>query len=744
MLYRLVWVVFVLLLFYDSGLAIQQFLEKQQSLAITHDSVLQDAHTETKPNLQYTLYSQKQLARETRLNQKNNIASDATTSQKIRWGSKVHMHVQKRDRYTLRRSAASRRLLHSKYSNTDTTTDTDTNTNMFHVEQVYEYGDNVMMQIHYSMSSNVIPIFMIPHPNIQEKSMLWGTFNAANNPCLLHSGVNTLCCINTLTETHKISRIYEELTQFICHGTVASTAATISVPQLYQNTGGDNIVDMIHTDFDGLLQDESFHSWADINEEDFTTSKHVVDLHMSREFISKHAINTSIRDGLDTGIDVYRFFVGVTFSELQSSNTIQNSATLSVISLLRNSSSGELLCSLVSTDSVSSISRVHMLLYSVSQYNNTYYFMRIEIETDARLGKVETVMDPSSVRWSLGLQGGGVSAELKSRIRGEWIHSCTFADELVFLAGVAGNFSSTNVCQTNALVTETMTTLSMIVPIGANLPLDMHVLYVKLSTDHTLVTNQMLLATAPRYAIIDQLPREALLLQERLFLEQSQLAVGLTDTGVVKQIPLELLPHQSADDATVVALGMAGSLVSNTDTALDNLISLSMPVEYKIQSLLLIHFVDSYTPSALTASEHLHQMLHLGELFHTDTADIDQDKLVDFCIKNTICVSQQVIVDEAFVENEEIETGFLPIVLYDSVSDSNITSTSEETVEWVRNKFTTDGSGVGNLIERTHHSDKELRLLLVDPSSSGIPCSSVVVLLTVSVEYGNELEDGMG
>ena len=724
MMRRLVGVVCVSLILYDSGLAMPQLPEKQHSIATTQDGVLQHAQMDTKPKLQHTLQLQKQLARQTQLNQ----LGDTTTKQTIRW----HMQVQKRDRYTLRRSAASRRLLQSGYLDTNT----------FRVEQVYEFGDTVMVQVHYSTSSNVIPIFMMPHYNIQEKSMLWGTFNAANNPCLLHNGVTTLCCISALIETHKISSNYEELTQFLCRDGVASTAATIAIPQLYQATEANAIAGVVHTALGGLLQDVSFNSWVNINADDSTGGKHVVDLHMSREFISAHSITKSIRDGLDTGIDLYRFFVGVTFSELQLSNTIRNSAALSVISLLRNSSSGELLSSLVSQDTFSSISYVQALLYSVSQHNNTYYFMRIEMETDARLGNAETAVDAASVRWSLGLHGGGVAAERQSTDTSDWIHSCTFSDDLVSLAGAAGAFSSANLCQTNTLSTETGTTLSMTVPIGVNLPLDMHVLYIKLSTDHTLVTNQMLLATAPRYAIIDQLPRAAALVEEILFLEGSQLAIGLTDTGVVKQLQLELLPHQSADSGTIVALGMAGSLVSDASTALGNLISLSMPVEYKIQSLFLIHFAGSSTLSALTASENLHQALHLGELFNVaNKADIDQDLLTDICNRNTVCVSHQVVVNETFV----LETEFPPIVLYepvsgpvsDSVSDSNITSTSEETVEWARNKLAQDGLGVPNLIERTHHSANQLRLLLVDPAVSGTMSSSVMVLLTISVQRGN-------
>ncbi|KAJ1464993.1 hypothetical protein T484DRAFT_1757701 [Baffinella frigidus] len=709
MLRCLVSVIFVSLVLYDTGWATSQFPEKQHRLASNQDNILHHAKLETKSRF-------KRLARETTLNQTKNVAHNATTKQKILWGSKLHAQKQKRDRYTLRRSAASRRLLYSAYLNTNT----------FDVDQVYEFGDNVMVQVHYSTSSNVIPIFMFPHYNIQEKSMLWGTFNTANNPCLLRNGVTTLCCISALIKTHKISSNYEDISKFLCRDGVASTAATIAIPQLYQATEENTVAGTVHTNFDGLLQDASFHSYANINEDDSTDGKHVVDLHMSREFISNHS--RSIRDGLDTGIDLYRFFIGVTFSELQFTNTIWNSAALSVITLLRNSSSSELLCSLVSKDTLSSISHVQTLLYSVTQYSNTYYFMRIEIETDTRLGSTETAIDPASVRWSLGLQGGGVSTELQSRNKGDWIQSCTFTHELVSLAGVSGDFSSANLCQTNTLVTETVITLSMTLPIGVNLPLDMHVLYTKFTTDHTVVTKQMLLATTPRHAIINQLPRETALIQERIFLEESHLAIGLTDTGVVKQLQLELLPYQSIDSGSIVVLGMAGSLVSNASTALGNLISLSMPIGYKIQSLFLVHFVGSSTLSTLTASEDLHQALHLGELFDPTNG---QEQLTDFCNNNTICISQQVVVNETFV----VETEFPPMVLYDDVSDCNITSTSEETVEWVRNKLNANADimGVENLIENVQRSVNQQRLMLVDPSVRWVPSSSVMILLTVTV-----------
>jgi hypothetical protein len=417
-------------------------------------------------------------------------------------------------------------------------------TNTFSVEQVVDTSSQLLVRVRYSTAHDVVPIFMLPHYGVQSHASLWDTFYNEGNPCMVNNGITTLCCISSLVERYHISSEYKSISRWMCPAGVAHTAASIAIPPLQElaaaaAVAAESSTSTVHASLTGLFpQHRSRDAGAEVRMGAYNGvgGQHAVELLMSRKFIKEHSL---LRHGnyssMETDwatvapeLEIYRFFVGVTFSQLQHTATISSSSALSVIALIRNSSSNDLVASVVTRNAPSAIEDVVLTLHATPATTpNRVFFARVEVQSSTVSGLRESTIDKDSVRYTLGLAGLGVAAEppepdtesIGELDEGSWYRPCDFVDEMAELVGVVDGTINELMVDGVPLCSvqeehiappprvgdfneAERLSLSVLLPLGFNLPVypgSPYVLYVKYDTQNSQVTSQLSLDSAVVY-----------------------------------------------------------------------------------------------------------------------------------------------------------------------------------------------------------------------------------------------------
>jgi hypothetical protein len=410
------------------------------------------------------------------------------------------------------------------------------NNNSFRVSQVFSKNESTVVQIRYSTGKSVVPIFMMPHHGIAVLESLWETFQTVNNPCLLNNGVTTLCCVSELVKRYHISHKYVQVSKWLCPGGVASTAATIAIPVFHESTSdyetpGDAIT-QAKSLFEGVPSTGS-PSWVQLGSHNTLDGLHDVQLILPDDFVIKH----SLVQEWDMETQVHRFFVGVTFSELQVTSTLHNSAALSVITLFRNISSGQVSATLVTENAISSIQDVHTVISTRTINGNTYFFATIRVVTDHTMGISDLLLHPDTIRYAVGLKDIGVREHIVSA-HGEdsWDKPCTYADVL----------ADASLLDVNELCSPLYGnhTMEVTVPIGVNLFHDMpaasgFVLHIKMKTENSILTVQVPIDTSSTRRHTHDMQS---IVASDLSGRQFALRAGITDMGFHESYPMHPIP----------------------------------------------------------------------------------------------------------------------------------------------------------------------------------------------------------
>lgn len=535
--------------------------------------------------------------------------------------------------------------------------------NSFTVSQVLDVTDahQLLVRVRYSTRENVMPIFMLPHRATEVSGAevsagdrgLLDTFLVANNPCTMKNGVTSLCCISSLVQQYHISSEFRNIERWMCHSGVPHTAASIAIPPLQHIARQTDLAAVEASAYMGegtAVRVVVFESGTD---------SRTVDLLLTREFTQQHAlVGNTMAHG---EVEVYRFFVGVTFSELQLTPSIHNTAALNVITLFRNTSSAQVLATVVTQDAPSAMGDVTSVLYhrevEVLGARVDAYFVRLGIDTlhasklpAAFVGhaRPESSVQVPSIRYTIGVQGEGVAEDA-----GKWERPCEqMRPDWLSLAGVQSTDALCEVARVDALGEPSA---SVLVPLGADLPFgDRYILYVQFDTESSRVTAQVPLVTdaaaARTLAVSAAAPGEPAARAHHLRALGGQ---GLAAHVVHDVPPWQVHDAQTGPDPARKVAVVLGYGDPTPGTALTgSLFAIEAPRNCVMNDMFVFHFFGSTERADIAAaSTVLVQNVLRGVVFHVDAPDGVEARLqfeeaaVDAVCDGAQCVWEHVVQD---------------------------------------------------------------------------------------------------
>jgi hypothetical protein len=606
--------------------------------------------------------------------------------------AKTHLHLKRKavvqSEATVHRHV--RKLLHESKLN-------HTNTNTFYVSQVHNVDSFVAVSLSYSTGKSVMPVFMLPRINVNSQEDIWDTFDKSSNPCLLNNGVTSLCCIATLVEKYHVSENYKNFSQWMCPNGSANTAATAAIAALYNATVdtkpyGDKIHTYVQNLFPGYDVNEQ-DSWVQKGIGDSEDGLHAVQLMLSDDFITNH----SLLRQWDQDVEISRFFVGVTFSELQHTSKVHNSAALSVLALFRNTTSNKIIGNVITKDAASSIQDISTKIYTTVDGGNMYFFAEIRLRTCLVLDLLERYIDLSSVRYAIGTYEDGVTGEFVSDAGGmSWYYPCPFKvmSELSFPEDL-------ELCMPQADDIH----LSITIPIGTNIITSVSngatfILYIKFETENSIVTSQVDLNDVVLYPYRSSTTRSvdnADVITPPALLSKLSFGYGLTDNGFEGTSEMHVVPmHSNMMNHSVVVMGIAGSIITGAVDYKHALIGLSLDGVI-VDDVFTFHFLphpgnhtklerQRWTLAAVAAANNLQQAILRDEVF-TPTTDpsprLNPDvRMLDILCDSTeyslaSCQWRNPVIDEQ-ISDDDIDT----VSLYDILADDGNIEHSEANV-WI-------------------------------------------------------------
>ena len=597
--------------------------------------------------------------------------------------SGIHLHLKDKpvvqSNSTIYRQA--RRLLHES-------TSAYIDANLFHVSHVHDVDSFVAVSVAYSTGDSVMPVFMLPHTSVDSQENLWNTFNKKSNPCLLNNGVTTLCCIATLVQRYHVSTNYKTISQWMCPNGVANTAATLAISTLYDATiNSKSDGNEIHPYVKNLLPGHDTnqgYAWVQPTSGDSENGLHNIQLMLSYDFIAKH----SLLRQWDENIMIYRFFVGVTFSELQRTSKIHNSVALSVITLFRNITSNKIIANVITKDAASSIEDVFTTMYTKQNGGNLYFFAKIRLRTSSEFGLPERYINTTSMRYAIGLYENGVTDQ-------PWYHPCEFTQEISKLSLT----TKTDLCVPRD---EENDHLSIIVPLGANLIDGISngapfVLYMKFETENSIVTSQLHLKDVVLYpyrntnTVVD----DAYVIAPPELLSKVSFGYGLTDYGFEGTSAMHVVPTPiNMVNDTIAVMSVGGSISTNAVDFKHALTGLSL-TGVIVNDVFTFHLFPSpgnhttlhnqrWLLAAVAAANNLQQAILRGALF---TPSHDHGLNPDIDMLNNLCDSTQTSLAPCEwknpVINEEVSDDALDTLLFHDVSSPTPAITTTDARNWI-------------------------------------------------------------
>jgi hypothetical protein len=525
-----------------------------------------------------------------------------------------------------------------------------TPSNSFRVGHVQQVGSRVVVRVSYTTGDNVVPIFMLPHRNVASLERLSSTFQKRSNPCLRNGGVTTLCCITHMFDSYQISKSYGDVREYMCPGGKSHTSATVSIPLFYHasmQNRGENEVDVFIRDIIPQPYTGEKTSWVQVGPRDREHGVNEVEFVLSDEFIAQH----SIRLQNHNKIVVLRFFIGVTFTQLQKSNKIQNSAAMSVITLFRNITSSRTVASVVTQNGETSIQDVGAKLSMKTTDGVTYFFVDMHIRTHPVSGLPERNIDAESVRYVIGLDSPGVADDVSLSLGPDsWARPC----DNKMVMSVLSNTSLDHLC----VPVYTEDSMSVTIPVGVDI-LDpgilfddnmLLVLHIQMETESSTVTAQIHLET-PRIiqgGLQDMSPGNESTYDETRTLSETSFAYGIAPDGFRHTCNTQLVPiayplrNDSVAIMSVISNPMFATDVDDIDGVIGmNLDGITLDDLYVFQFLGptlndTISVTQKTIVAATAASNHLKQEILLGKLFYPD--DHPSHALhPDFDMLNQLC-----------------------------------------------------------------------------------------------------------